>query len=104
MKVTLLYYISSGIYLIINSLSFIFDLRSQSWQLRTTALFMTDLHITWSNFSRQFVAKVTTRTIVTENPHGKEVDSLLKYASTAPIEFSEIVDHMVTALPDGNTV
>lgn len=76
--------------------------RSESWKPRYTALFMTDLRIHWSNYNRQFIAKVTSRTIVTENPEGKEVETLLNYASTAPIEFSEVVDEMITSFPDGN--
>lgn len=63
---------------------------------------MTDVNISWSNYNRQFIAKVTSRTIVTENPIGKEAESLLNYAATAPIEFSEIVDQMITSFPDGN--
>lgn len=65
---------------------------------------MTDLQICWSNYNKQFNAKVTSRTIVTENPHGKEVQNLSNYASTAPIEFSEIVDQMITTFPDGNSL
>lgn len=47
------------------------------------------------------MAKITSRTIVTENPHGKQVENLLEYASTAPIEFSDIVEQMITTFPDG---
>lgn len=45
---------------------------------------------------------MSSQTLVTENPHGKEAQNLLDYAKTAPIEFSEIVDQMITTFPDGN--
>lgn len=63
---------------------------------------MTDLQIQWSIYSKQYIAKVSNRTIVTENPHGKEVQNLLNYAATAPIEYSEIVEQIITTFPDGN--
>ncbi|KAJ8966403.1 hypothetical protein NQ317_009635 [Molorchus minor] len=44
--------------------------RSNSWKPRYTALFLTDLCIHWSNFERSFMARVTGRTVVTENPEG----------------------------------
>lgn len=47
---------------------------------------------------------MTGQTIVTENPYGREAQNLLNYALTAPLEFSEIVDQMVTAYPDGNNL
>lgn len=37
---------------------------------------------------------------MTENPDGREVHLLLNYAKTAPIETFEIVDHLITELPD----
>ncbi|KAJ8934928.1 hypothetical protein NQ314_013087 [Rhamnusium bicolor] len=78
--------------------------RSIGWKPRYTALFFTDLHVQWSSFERSFVAKVTTCTIVTENPEGREVLPLLNYAKNAPIETFEIVDQLITALPDPSTV
>lgn len=74
--------------------------RSNNWKPRFTAVFFTDVRICWSNFERSFVAKVTSRTIVTENPDGREVHLLLNYAKTAPIETFEIVDHLLAELPD----
>ncbi|XP_074026715.1 meiosis specific with OB domains hold'em isoform X2 [Leptinotarsa decemlineata] len=78
--------------------------RSEKWTPRFTALFFTDLIVLWSNFQRQFIAKVSNRTIVTENPEGKEVQLLLDYAKDAPIETFEIVDQFLTTLPDPSTI
>ncbi|CAH1155516.1 unnamed protein product, partial [Phaedon cochleariae] len=78
--------------------------RSEKWRPRLTALFITDLKVQWSDFQRQFIAKVTNRTIITENPQGNEVQLLLNYAQTAPIETFEIVDQMINTLPDPATI
>ncbi|CAH1109944.1 unnamed protein product [Psylliodes chrysocephalus] len=78
--------------------------RSDHWRPRNTALFMTDLKIAWSNFQRQFIAKVTGRTIVTENPESKEAQKLLIYAKMAPIETFDILDQLITSLPNPNTI
>ncbi|KAG5897442.1 hypothetical protein JTB14_002703 [Gonioctena quinquepunctata] len=78
--------------------------RSEKWKPRFTAIFFTDLKVQWSNFQRQFIAKVTSRTIVTENPEGREVQLLLNFAKNAPIETFEIVDQMITTLPDPCTI
>lgn len=86
----------------VNSLNSKFSSRSENWKPRYTALFITDVQIVWSNYHRQFIAKFTNQTLVTENPNGKESQNLLKYALTAPIEIDEIVDQMITTYPDGN--
>uniref|UniRef100_A0A6P7G0N5 Meiosis-specific with OB domain-containing protein n=1 Tax=Diabrotica virgifera virgifera TaxID=50390 RepID=A0A6P7G0N5_DIAVI len=74
--------------------------RSEHWKPRLTVLFMADVRIKWSDFDKQFQASVAGRTIVTENPKGKEVDLLLNYAKDAPIETFAIVNQIITALPD----
>ncbi|KAJ8917450.1 hypothetical protein NQ315_005497 [Exocentrus adspersus] len=78
--------------------------RSINWKPRVTAVFFADLRICWSSFERSYIAKVSSRTIVTENPHGAEVEALLSYAQNAPIQTFEIVDQLVTALPDPSTI
>ncbi|XP_072397661.1 meiosis-specific with OB domain-containing protein [Diabrotica undecimpunctata] len=78
--------------------------RSEHWKPRLTVLFMADIRIKWSDFDKQFLASVSGRTIVTENPKGKEVDLLLNYAKDAPIETFAIVNQIITALPDPNSI
>ncbi|CAG9858492.1 unnamed protein product [Phyllotreta striolata] len=76
--------------------------RSDHWVPTVTILFITDLKVVWSNFLRQFSVKVTARSIVTENPEGKESQMLANYAKEAPIETFDIVGQIVTALDDPN--
>ncbi|VEN37391.1 unnamed protein product [Callosobruchus maculatus] len=74
--------------------------RSEKWKPRSTVLFLTDLRVQWSVFQREFVVKVTSCTIVTENPIGREAQILLEYAKDAPIETTEIVDNLLVAISD----
>ncbi|CAH1992327.1 unnamed protein product [Acanthoscelides obtectus] len=69
--------------------------RSEKWKPRCTILFLTDLRVQWSDFQREFVTKVTSSTIVTENPIGREAQILLDYAKHAPMETAEIVDNLL---------
>nr|CAH7754922.1 unnamed protein product [Callosobruchus chinensis] len=74
----------------------VFDHTSpKKWKPRSTVLFLTDLHVQWSVYQREFVVKVTSCTIVTENPVGREAQILLEYAKDAPVETTEIVDHLL---------
>ncbi|XP_056644226.1 meiosis-specific with OB domain-containing protein isoform X2 [Diorhabda sublineata] len=76
--------------------------RSEHWIPKQTVLFITDLKIQWSNFQRQFIARITGCTIITENPNGREAQMLLNYAKDAPIETYDIVDQIINSLPDRN--
>ncbi|KAL1491662.1 hypothetical protein ABEB36_012224 [Hypothenemus hampei] len=77
--------------------------RSNFWKPRETLLFFTDLKIDWSNFGHTYIAKTTGRTIVTENPIGKEAQELLEYAQNAPVETFQIVEQMITSFSKSNT-
>nr|CAI5838094.1 unnamed protein product [Callosobruchus analis] len=74
--------------------------RSEKWKPRSTVLFLTDLRVQWSVFQREFVVKVTSCTIVTENPIGREAQILLEYAKDAPMETAEIMDNLLVAISD----
>ncbi|XP_057666084.1 meiosis-specific with OB domain-containing protein [Diorhabda carinulata] len=78
--------------------------RSEHWIPKQTVLFITDLKIQWSNFQRQFIARITGCTIITENPNGREAQMLLNYAKDAPIETYDIVDQIINSLPDPNLI
>ncbi|XP_060516986.1 meiosis-specific with OB domain-containing protein isoform X2 [Cylas formicarius] len=77
--------------------------RSDAWKPRYTILFLTDLTVDWSSFGRAYVAKATGRTIVTENPISKEAESLIDYVKNAPIETFDIVERLLTSLPNTAT-
>ncbi|RZB84944.1 meiosis-specific with OB domain-containing protein, partial [Asbolus verrucosus] len=78
--------------------------RASSWKTRSTILFITDARVEWSNFLRAYSATLTNRSIVTENPIGEEAISLANYAKSAPLETSAILDQLITALPDPDSI
>ncbi|CAH0556442.1 unnamed protein product [Brassicogethes aeneus] len=79
-------------------------LRASTWTPRYTVLFFTDVKLEWSDFEKAFRAKCTNRTVVTENPPCRETEFLLNYAKDAPIETFDIVDKMLTTLPEANQI
>ena len=76
--------------------------RATKWKPRTTILFITDTKIVWSGFLRAYSASVTGRSIVTENPIGKEATTLVTYAKNAPLEPVDILDQIIMDLPAGS--
>ncbi|KAJ8952495.1 hypothetical protein NQ318_003291, partial [Aromia moschata] len=79
----------------------VFDHTSPSLKIN---LWEPDLIASGRRLRGRFVVKATGRTIVTENPDGRETQLLLNYAKTAPIETFEIIDQLLTALPNPNTI
>ncbi|XP_044761353.1 meiosis-specific with OB domain-containing protein [Coccinella septempunctata] len=56
------------------------------WKPRETIIFVTDVKIDWSGFHKTIVATFSSRSILTENPIGKEAENLARYAKTARLE------------------
>ncbi|KAJ3657203.1 hypothetical protein Zmor_016222 [Zophobas morio] len=78
--------------------------RATKWKPRTTILFITDTKIVWSGFLRAYSASVTGRSIVTENPIGKEATTLVTYAKNAPLETVDILDQFIMDLPAAESI
>ncbi|KAK9884858.1 hypothetical protein WA026_009080 [Henosepilachna vigintioctopunctata] len=74
--------------------------RASSWQPRSTILFITDLNIDWSGYHKSVVAKFSNKSILTENPVGREAEKLAEYAKTAPLHAPNIIDQLTVNLPD----
>lgn len=78
--------------------------RAEQWKPRTTILFMADVRTKWSNFDNCMTASISSKTVVTENPTGREADNLRRFAESTPLKPLQILDHMAVNIPDGNRV
>lgn len=74
-------------------------IRAPQWKPRETIIFVTDVKIDWSSFHKTIVATFTSRSVLTENPVGKEAENLARYATTAKIEAANIWNQTLD-LPD----
>lgn len=74
--------------------------RANDWKPRVTVLFMTDVRVEWNSFAKAKTATLTARTIITENPLGKEVETLRNYAESAPLQPLAILDVMSCNIPN----
>lgn len=70
------------------------NFRATFWTPRSTILFMTDMKIDFNKFHRIFLPNISSKTIITENPVGREADVLRNYALTAPIQPTEILESL----------
>lgn len=64
-------------------------------------IFFADVKLEWDNFRSTLTANLNSRTVVTENPNINEAVVLRKYARTAPIQPTAVLEHFAQNLVDG---
>ncbi|XP_067002279.2 meiosis-specific with OB domain-containing protein [Anabrus simplex] len=78
--------------------------RADHWRPRETVLFLADMRVEWNMYKRSIMASDGNRTVVTENPDTPQAVALLRYARTAPIQATAILDHLANSLPDPSSI
>lgn len=57
---------------------------------------MTDLKIIFNQFHKSLMPSISSRTVITEDPVGVEVENLRKYAATAPLQPMQVLEGLAT--------
>ncbi|XP_065172550.1 meiosis-specific with OB domain-containing protein-like [Atheta coriaria] len=70
------------------------------WKPRETILFITDCKVQYDTFSNSAIGTPSMKTIITENPEGKEGNILKNYAMNAHLHISAVMDQLLGVMPE----
>lgn len=74
--------------------------RANMWKPRETILFITDCKVQYDTFSNSAIGTPSMKTIITENPEGKEGNILKNYAMNAHLHISAVMDQLLGVMPE----
>ncbi|XP_050530368.1 meiosis-specific with OB domain-containing protein isoform X2 [Daktulosphaira vitifoliae] len=77
--------------------------KSYSWIPRQTILLLENVRFDWSEFKKNMIAIVTSKTVITENPSIKEAESLRNFSISCSIG-SSVRINISSIIPDVTTI